>query len=391
MESDRLFTPRFFLMCGFSFTVFLSAFQLLPTAPYRVLALGGSKFAAGLVLGCLTYASAISAPFTGALSDRLGRRRTLLAVSLVLASFAFLYAWVDVVWLMLALVAVHGVFWSALLSASAAYVTERMPESRRAEGISYWGLASTFSVALAPALGLALFDRGWTWVCLSIGALNLVMAAIAWYLPDDRRGPEPGRKSLLGVFSRDAVEWRVTLLAFTLFLYAFGYGGVTSFVALYAQSSGVARGLWFSAFSAAVLASRPFSGRLADRVGHVRVFLPCIALTSLGYALLAVGGSRQMFVVSAVVFGLGFGSSYPVFAAFVMAHTRSDRRGAAFGGILAALDTGIGSGSMAMGWTIEHYGFRPAYALGAAMAVLAIPYFLAVRPVFLRLTKTGRA
>jgi hypothetical protein len=31
--AQRLFTPRFFLMCGFSFTVFLSAFQLLPVAP----------------------------------------------------------------------------------------------------------------------------------------------------------------------------------------------------------------------------------------------------------------------------------------------------------------------------------------------------------------------
>ena len=32
MSSERLFTPRFFVMCGFTFTVFLSAFQLLPTA-----------------------------------------------------------------------------------------------------------------------------------------------------------------------------------------------------------------------------------------------------------------------------------------------------------------------------------------------------------------------
>ena len=34
-----LFTPRFFLMCAFSFTVFLSAFMLLPTAPFRILGL----------------------------------------------------------------------------------------------------------------------------------------------------------------------------------------------------------------------------------------------------------------------------------------------------------------------------------------------------------------
>ena len=57
---DRLFTPRFFVMCGFSFTVFLSAFQLLPTAPFHILALGGSTVAAGLFLGFLTYASALS-------------------------------------------------------------------------------------------------------------------------------------------------------------------------------------------------------------------------------------------------------------------------------------------------------------------------------------------
>ncbi len=59
---ERLFTPRFFLMCGFSFTVFLSAFQLFPTAPFRIRDLGGDTFAAGLFLACLTFASAVSAP-----------------------------------------------------------------------------------------------------------------------------------------------------------------------------------------------------------------------------------------------------------------------------------------------------------------------------------------
>ena len=42
-----LFTRRFFTMCGFTFTVFLSAFQLLPTAPFRIIDQGGSTFAAG--------------------------------------------------------------------------------------------------------------------------------------------------------------------------------------------------------------------------------------------------------------------------------------------------------------------------------------------------------
>jgi len=67
---ERLFTPRFFLMCGFSFAVFLAAFLLFPTAPFRIRDLGGGTIAAGLFLACLTFASAVSAPFTGALADR---------------------------------------------------------------------------------------------------------------------------------------------------------------------------------------------------------------------------------------------------------------------------------------------------------------------------------
>ncbi len=53
--NDRLFSPAFFVMCGFTFTVFLSAFQLLPTAPFHILDLGGTTFASGLFLGFLTY------------------------------------------------------------------------------------------------------------------------------------------------------------------------------------------------------------------------------------------------------------------------------------------------------------------------------------------------
>jgi hypothetical protein len=40
--SDRLFTPRLFVMCGFAFTAFLAGFMLFPTAPFHILDLGGT-------------------------------------------------------------------------------------------------------------------------------------------------------------------------------------------------------------------------------------------------------------------------------------------------------------------------------------------------------------
>ena len=112
---DRLFTPRFFVMCGFSFTVFLSAFQLLPTAPFHIIDLGGSTFASGLFLGFLTYSSSFSAPLTGALADRAGQRRILITTSLALAVLSVAYAVITDYRIVLAIVLVHGVFWSGLL------------------------------------------------------------------------------------------------------------------------------------------------------------------------------------------------------------------------------------------------------------------------------------
>ena len=77
-------------MWSYNFTVFVSAFQLLPTAPFHILKLGGSHLAAGLFLGFLTYASAISAPITGALGDRFGKRRMLIIASVAITIFSLL-------------------------------------------------------------------------------------------------------------------------------------------------------------------------------------------------------------------------------------------------------------------------------------------------------------
>jgi MFS family permease len=371
--AEPLFTRRFFVMCAFTFTVFLSLFQLLPTAPFRILALGGSTTAAGLFLGLLTYASALSAPLTGALADRIGRRRVLLSASLAIAAFSAAYAVVPRWEILCALVFFHGLFWSGLLSASAAYMTGLIPPARRAEGIGYWGMATVLATAFAPALGLAVYARGWTAVCASVGALNLAMAAIAWNLErDPPRRADPGP-----FFTRDLVAWRVLAPSLSLFLCSFGYGGVTSFVAMWTEKNGLApKGLFFTVFSLTVLAMRPFTGRVADRVGPRRVLLPLLGLTALSFALLALATTRPLLAFSAFLFGAGFGNVYPVFAAHVTRHVAPERRGAAFGAILAAFDVGIGTGSVVLGAVIGARGYPAAYGSAAALAAFSIPAFL---------------
>ena len=378
MSADRLFTPRFFVMCAFTFTVFLSAFQLLPTAPFHILDLGGSTFASGLFLGFLTYSSAFSAPLTGAYADRIGHRRVLIISSVALAVFAAAYALITDYRLILALAIVQGIFWSGLLSASAAYMTQMLPAHRRAEGIGYWGLSTMAALAVAPSVGFVIYRYGWVWLCVLAGALDLVMLVIALNLTEqplvaaaDQRHEREQGKGLL--------EWRVLVTSLTLFLYSFGYGGITSFAAMYADASGTTpKGIYLTALAIVVLCTRPFTGRFGDKWGYKRVFVPCLVMISLGLACLAMGGTRPWMIASAIIFGIGFGTAYPAYVGYVMHGVAADRRGAAFGAILAAFDTGIGTGSTSIGWLIQRFGFRSAFAVAACLSALALPYFLII-------------
>jgi MFS family permease len=373
-SADRLFTPRFFVMCGFTFTVFLSAFQLLPTAPFHILDLGGTTFASGLFLGFLTYSSAFSAPLTGAYVDRVGQRHVLIGSSLALALFAAAYAVITNYRIVLGLALVQGVFWSALLSASSAYMTNMLPERRRAEGIGYWGLSTMAAVAVSPSIGFWLYRYGWIWLCVVAGALNLVMAVIAWNLEEHPQHPAAEHHAREGL-----LEWRVLVTSVTLFLYSFGYGGITSFAAMYADVSGTTpKGIYLTTLAIVILCSRPVTGRLGDVWGYKRVFVPCLVMISCGLFCLAIGGSRPWMIASALIFGLGFGTAYPAYVGYVMQDVTPGRRGAAFGAILAAFDTGIGTGSTAMGWIIQRAGFQRAFAVAATLSLLALPYFLAI-------------
>jgi MFS family permease len=198
-------------------------------------------------------------------------------------------------------------------------------------------------------------------------------------LPDDHvgaHGYDAAAAAAARPHPRRIVEWRVLVLSASLALVSFGYGGLTSFSALFADALGVSpRGIFLAAMAASILSGRLIFGRSLDRIGHRTVLLRCLVLPPIGLAILALASGRLSMIAAALVFGAGFGLLNPAFTAFVMERVPFARRGAAFGAILAAFDTGIGTGSSAMGWIIGRTGYRVAFGLAAALAAVALPFF----------------
>jgi MFS family permease len=371
---EPLVTWPFLRLCLCTFIAFIAAFQLFPTIPFRLIDLGVSRAGAGGFLTVYTWASALSAPFTGAIADRFGRRRMLMVAAGAFALFSALYGVVRPIPLLLAVACVHGFFWSGMLSAAGALIADTVPTSRRTEGIGYYGMAATGAVAVAPAIGLVVYHRfGWLSLTLELALIALVFLAMATSVHEPAHHGDPTSHGRLA----DALSWRVVLAASGLFLVALPYGGITSFAALLADERGITpRSLFFTVFALTVLATRVVLPAIADRTGPMRLLIPSLLLVPPGLALLAFASTRGMVTLAGVVFGTGFGNAYPAFMTWVLGRTDPRHRAATFGSVLLAFDTAIGCGSLLVGQLGASFGLGRAFLCVAGLSALSLPGFL---------------
>src|SRR5437773_1482416 len=369
---EPLFTLRFAMLWAYAFITFFSAFQLLPAIPLHIRELGGSKAEAGWFLTVYTLCSAFSAPVTGTIADHVGRRRLLLVASVLFVGFSLAYGMIEHLPLLLVVGAIHGSVWSGILASASAIMSEFIPESRRAQGLAWWGLSSTAAVTLAPPAGLWVFNLfSWEVLCVELAALSVVMALWAVFLPA-RDAPAVGARLAL----HDSWDWRVIRTTLSFAVMSFGYGGVTSYTAMMAIEHHIKpEAIYLTTFAATIVVTRVSLSHLADRVGIKAVLYPSLALAPIAFAVLAVSKVRWEMMTSAILFGICFGLAYPAFATFILGNTNPLRRARTFGSMVWAFDTGLGTGSFAIGALGQRYGLGTALGFAAALSGLAIPFF----------------
>lgn len=377
--AEPLFTRKFVALWLFQFATFFSAFQLLPVIPLRIVDLGGGKGTAGMFLFAYTMASALSAPVMGTIADHIGRRRMLIIASVLFVFFSLAYGVVPWLPVVLCIALIHGTLWSSILSAAGAIMAEFIPVSRRTEGMAYWGLAPTAAIAFAPAVGLWVHRFGWFTLCAEIATLSAITALWALQLDGGTA------RNAQAKFPTQFWEWPVVFSTLSLTVVAFGYGGITSYVALLSRERGIEpEALFFEVFAFTIVVIRVTTSRLGDRFGPKVLLYPSFVAMPIGFALLARATNRIEMASAAVFFGMGLGASFPAFMTFVMAHTAEDRRARTFGSVILAFDTGIGIGSLTIGAIGQRLSLGAAFNIAAGIACLSIPIFLVTSRVLAR-------
>jgi len=372
-----LFTRHFALVFAITFITFFAAFQLFPTVPLRLIQLGATVGQSGSFMSVFTAGSSFGALFTGPLGDRIGLRRTIVGSAVIYALLLLAYGLIRGHWWWFCVLALpHGVAWSGLLTATMATLGSVLPEDRRADGMTLYGLASPGGVVFGPMLGLAIFGRwGFSAIAISLGITFLVLALLAFTLPPDRADRE--RRSPLQMPERSMLG---PCLVF--FATALGYGVLGTYTAQEALKLDLSMPSAFLTFMAVgmvgmrvVMTQRGFSTKPVRQLPAM-LWLACSGLLLL--ALAPTGLPRH--IAAALLYGAGYSMVHTLLNTHVLETVHPERRGAAFGATLFSFDVGIGIGALGIGefigWSEGHYGvigFRMGWGLSALMALIAVP------------------
>lgn len=374
IPKQSLWTKEFILITMVNMFIFLGFQMLLPVLPVYSAKLGGADTWAGLVVGIFTFSAVIMRPIAGRLLDQKGRKGVFFYGLGVFILCTLAYNWVPGVLLLLVLRFLHGFGWGASGTATSTIASDLIPKQRFAEGMGYFGLTSTLSMAVGPALGLSLMNGyGFTTV-FNLSAVT-VFIAILIALPIKTQKPELKPDQKKGMIEKSAL-----LPGLVIFFVTMSYGAVVSFIALYAEERQVQNiGLFFTVYAIALLISRPYFGRLADQKGNSFAVIPGIVAILGAMVILYFAHSLSVFLFAGFMYGLGFGAVQPSLQAMAVRNVEPARRGAANATFFLGFDLGIGIGSILWGMVAQIAGYGLIYVWAMVPVMIALFVFFKIR------------
>jgi len=155
----------------------------------------------------------------------------------------------------------------------------------------------------------------------------------------------------------------------------FIFGAITAFFPLFALGHGMTNpGFFFGALAITLILGRAFGGKVFDRYTREKVILPCLAIQIVAMTILAFSTTFPMFLLTAVVWGIGNAFLYPSLIAYILDRTGSSR-GPTIGTYLAVSDLGAGMGPVIMGIILEFSNYRTMFLGLVLISLLNFGYF----------------
>ncbi|TBL69069.1 MFS transporter [Paenibacillus thalictri] len=367
---ERLWTKAFILISIGMFFLFSGFYSLYPTLPLFIKQMGGTEAQVGLAAGAFMLSAVIFRPIVGVLLDRFGRRPFIVFGLLFFTLTMYMYTWIGGIIVLIVLRILHGMGWAVSTTAVQTAISDIIPSARRGEGLGWFGIATTMAMAVGPMFGIWV-SQNYSYHTLFLSAVGLSAAAL--FLTFGAKMPFQAQSGTRKVKFFEKSVFPVTVSAF---FHAIAYGGITTFVPLFANGINVNPGSFFMAYAATLLLIRPFAGKLVDRHGEMVVIIPAFVITIL--ALINLSFSTGLFgvLVSAILYGIGYGSAHPTLQSATIRLADPDRKGGANASLLTAVDLGIGLGAMMLGWVSLFTSYQVLFTISAVSVTFSMLLYI---------------
>ncbi|MCS7004173.1 MAG: MFS transporter [Cytophagales bacterium] len=378
--TDSLYTFRFFMVCIGSFLFFVSFNMLIPELPSYLSKMGGESYK-GFIIALFTVTAGLSRPFTGKLTDTIGRVPIMVTGTVFCMVCSSLYPFAEVVLGFLMLRLLHGFSTGFTPTGTTAYLADISAPHKRGEALSIQSFFSHLGMAVAP------FSGSWIAQTYSLPALFGVSAVIAFIaflmlgsMPETLHNKQRFTWKMLRISKTDLFEPHVLQPAVITLLTLYAFGVILTLIPDFSVSLGIAnKGIFYVYYTLASLLSRLFGGRVSDIYGRKVVVKIGIIGMIVGLCVIAYANKPATLFLGAVVYGLGSGLNTPALFAWAIDRSSHLYRGRALATIYIFLETGIGSGAFLAGWLLNQtHQFAPAFISAAFASVLAL--FIAFVP-----------
>lgn len=377
MTKARIWTKDFLLNALVNFLVYLVYFLLMIIiAGYAVDNLQASLSEAGLAVG-LFIVGALFARFFGGKSVELVGRQKMLYIGLTVYLIAtLLYFQSTNLHFLFVVRFLHGLGFGLATVATGTIVANIIPGARRGEGISYYSMSSTLASAFGPFLGIYLNQQVSFNAILGICILLVVICYIAAFL---LKVPEAALtaaqlEDMKRFTLSNFVEFKALPISVIGAILGLCYSGIVGFIASYTREINLieAGSFFFIVYSAAILISRPLTGRWFDLKGEGFVLYPSFVLFAIGLAILSLARQDFILLLAGMFIGLGFGTFLSSGQAVAIKSSPDHRMGLATSTFFAITDIGVGLGPFFLGLLVPFFGFRGLYMSMAGVALLAM-------------------
>ncbi|MDQ0087837.1 MFS family permease [Paenibacillus anaericanus] len=383
-HQEKLWTKSFIILTASYLLLFLSLQMLLSPFPtYAKEQFHPGDFTLSLVTSLFALA-AILTRFATAFLLRTIRRNTILFWGIfILAAATFAYPYAGSMNQLLILRVVFGIGFGMASTVLPTLVSQIIPHKRIGEGIGYFGLSTSIAMSIGPLIGLSVIkDYGFTTLSLLgtlAAALIVPLLLMTRSIPPQQAKPAIPVKSSASTTtnSKKTSMSRMCMPALLNMLMSITYGGILGFLALFGEEKHLGQiGLFFLFIAFTVLIVRPISGRIFDRYGPFFVLVPGSIIVVASLLILSYANTLPIVIVSALLYGLGFGAIQPTTQAWMLREASPEQHSTANSLYYNSIDLGVALGSMLLGIVASASNYSIMYRYSAGVMVVFLVVYL---------------